>query len=158
MFSYIVICRYNHEHEDINHVYWHQIVRSMEFFPGGVVDASIAIGTFAGFVGLLVLVVRYLGKKSDATTAALIAVIEKQRDEYRASSERLTSQLIESERSRQERTEALQRVYEDNKREILKHIDGVAGALQAEDGALRTDIELVKQDIQRLKRRRGNNI
>ena len=158
MFSYIVICRYNHEHEDINHVYWHQIVRSMEFFPGGVVDASIAIGTFAGFVGLLVLVVRYLGKKSDATTAALIAVIEKQRDEYRASSERLTSQLIESERSRQERTEALQRVYEDNKREILKHIDGVAGALQAEDGALRTDIELVKQDVQRLKRRRGNNV
>ena len=158
MFSYIVICRYNHEHEDINHVYWHQIVRSMEFFPGGVVDASIAIGTFAGFVGLLVLVVRYLGKKSDATTAALIAVIEKQRDEYRASSERLTSQLIESERSRQERTEALQRVYEDNKREILKHIDSVAGALQTEDGALRTDIELVKQDIQRLKRRRGNNI
>lgn len=130
----------------------------MEFFPGGVVDASIAIGTFAGFVGLLVLVVRYLGKKSDATTAALIAVIEKQRDEYRASSERLTSQLIESERSRQERTEALQRVYEDNKREILKHIDSVAGALQTEDGALRTDIELVKQDIQRLKRRRGNNI
>ena len=130
----------------------------MEFFPGGVVDASIAIGTFAGFVGLLVLVVRYLGKKSDATTAALIAVIEKQRDEYRASSERLTAQLIESERSRQERTEALQRVYEDNKREILKHIDSVAGALQTEDGALRTDIELVKQDIQRLKRRRGNNI
>ena len=158
MFSYIVICRYNHEHEDINHVYWHQIVRSMEFFPGGVVDASIAIGTFAGFVGLLVLVVRYLGKKSDATTAALIAVIEKQRDEYRASSERLTSQLIESERSRQERTEALQRVYEDNKREILKHIDSVAGALQTEDGALRTDIELVKQDVQRLKRRRGNNV
>ena len=89
---------------------------------------------------------------------SLIAVIEKQRDEYRASSERLTSQLIESERSRQERTEALQRVYEDNKREILKHIDSVAGALQTEDGALRTDIELVKQDIQRLKRRRGNNI
>lgn len=130
----------------------------MEFFPGGVVDASIAIGTFAGFVGLLVLVVRYLGKKSDATTAALIAVIEKQRDEYRASSERLTAQLIESERSRQERTEALQRVYEENKRDILKHIDGVAGALQAEDGALRTDIELVKQDVQRLKRRRGNNV
>lgn len=127
----------------------------MEFFSGSLADAGIAIATFVGFVGMLVFVVRYLGKKSDATTAALIAVIEKQRDEYRADNARLSGQLSDAERAKTERASELLRANEEFKQSVLGHINQLFGAVQAEHADVRSRLERVEQDLQRLKNRRS---
>lgn len=129
----------------------------MEFFQAIGPDAG-GIAILVSVVGMLIGVVRYLGKKSDAASAALVAVIEKQRDEFKVNNDRLTEQLRESEQSRISAREALLRATDENKKELLGHVDKLFGAVQVEVGSIRTELELLKQDVQRLKRRRGNNV